>query len=79
MTTYVRVRVRSTGHQIDVVDSHYDPEKHELVKRTPPSKTPRRPKYKVAYQRPKQTSAPRAVEGSALPIQAGTVEEEVGP
>ena len=83
MTTYIRVKVRATGHQIDVVDSHYNPERHELVKRVPPSHVPRRPKYRVAYQRPRvqpeQTSAPRAVEAQGLPIEAGTVEEEVGP
>jgi hypothetical protein len=84
VTTYIRVKVRATGHQIDVVDSHVDPERHELVRRVPPSHVPRRPKYRVTYQRPRvktevQTSVPVTVEAPGLPIEAGTVEEEVGP
>jgi hypothetical protein len=78
VTTYLRVRVRATGHQIDVVEDHFNPDRHERIRRVPPTKAPRRPKYRVAYQRPK-TSAPRAVEATGLPIEAGTVEEEVGP
>lgn len=74
---FVRVKVRGTGHQIDVHRTHYDPDKHELVKRVPGAWRPRRPKYRASFQR--KTSAPVAVEGSALPIEAGTVEKEVEP
>jgi hypothetical protein len=78
MTTYLRVKVKSTGHQIDIVEQHFDPERHDRVRRSPTSHVPRRPKYRVAFQRPK-TSVPRTVEATGLPIEAGTVEEEVGP
>lgn len=74
---FVRVRVLKTGHQVDIVESHFDPERHERVRRYPPVRVPRKPKFRVTYQR--KTSAPKAVEGEALPIEAGTGNKEVGP
>lgn len=77
MSRFVRVKVRKTGHQVDILESHFNPERHERVKRVPASSVPRRSKFRVRFQR--KTSAPAAVEGSALSIQAGTGEKEVEP
>ncbi len=68
---FIRVRVKATGHQIDIHRSHFDPDEHVPVKRVPDTWAPRRPKYRVHYK----TSAPKAVEGQALPSSAGTEKE----
>lgn len=68
---FIRVRSKVTGHQFDIAPRAFDAEKHELVKRLPAANAPRRAKYRVNYR----TSAPKAVEGTALPISAGTERE----
>lgn len=46
MKPYIRVKVRSTGHQIDIHRSHFDPEKHIRVTRVPDAWFPRRSKFR---------------------------------
>lgn len=78
MKPFIRVKSKITGHQFDIHRQAFDPDRHELVKRVPDARAPRRPKYRVNYR----TSAPKAVEAesSATPIEsAGTEQKEVGP
>jgi hypothetical protein len=73
---FVRVKVKATGHQVDIIESHFDPDRHERVKRVAPSSRPRRSKFRVRYQ----SSASKAVGTPAgSSIEAGTVEKEVEP
>jgi hypothetical protein len=47
---FVRVKNKSTGHEYDVPEQQYDPEKHKKVdeRRYPPTTRQRRPKAHVS-------------------------------
>jgi hypothetical protein len=72
---FVAVKVKATGHLVWVHESHVDEEKHTVVKRLEPRRRPGRSKFRVL----KKASGAKPVEGSALPMSAGTGEKEVEP
>lgn len=51
---YVRVKDKRTGHQYDVLEQSFDPEKHTKVARFPVVSRPRPPK---PYRRKGDTAA----------------------
>lgn len=80
---FIWVKSLETGHQFDVHESAYDPERHARIERVEPAARPRRPKVNVKPRRAKKTSASEAGTGaspadtSATPVEtAGTEEVE---
>lgn len=61
---FIRVKSKLTGHEFDVHEHQVDEAEHTLVKRYPPSKHPRRTKFRVGYKPALSVSPARAgVEG----------------
>lgn len=48
MTRYVRIKNKTTGHEYDIPEVQFDPDKHSKVARYPSTTRPRRPKLRVS-------------------------------
>lgn len=60
---FIRVKSRATGHEFDIHEHQFDEDKYTKVRRYPPSKRPRKTKFKVRISRAVSVSAEKVEEG----------------
>lgn len=75
---FIWVKFLATGHQADVHESVFDPERHQRIERVEPSAGPRRPKPNVKPRRARKTSAPEAGTGVSPAEESATPVNPVG-
>lgn len=73
---FIWVKFLATGHQADIHESVFDPERHERVERVGPSAQPRRPKPNVKRRR--KTSASEAGTGTRPAEESASLVENAG-